>query len=76
MTTFALSLIFLIFSFIFYSLLVFYFLYKRSINKANLRDKYAISFDTKICAFFHPACNGGGGGERVLWEMIKVIQNK
>eukprot|EP00002_Diphylleia_rotans_P005006 TRINITY_DN1396_c0_g1_i2.p1 TRINITY_DN1396_c0_g1~~TRINITY_DN1396_c0_g1_i2.p1 ORF type:complete len:489 (-),score=51.99 TRINITY_DN1396_c0_g1_i2:1896-3362(-) len=25
-------------------------------------------------AFFHPYCNDGGGGERVLWSMIQAIQ--
>ena len=25
-------------------------------------------------AFFHPFCNGGGGGERVLWQAIRAIQ--
>lgn len=24
-------------------------------------------------AFFHPYCNAGGGGERVLWVAIKAI---
>lgn len=27
----------------------------------------------KIIAFFHPYCNNGGGGERVLWIMISSI---
>ena len=27
-------------------------------------------------AFFHPYCNGGGGGERVLWQAIHAIQLK
>ncbi|KAI6646320.1 Aspargine-linked glycosylation 11 protein [Oopsacas minuta] len=27
-------------------------------------------------AFFHPYCNGGGGGERVLWQTIHAIQIK
>ena len=27
-------------------------------------------------AFFHPYCNAGGGGERVLWVAIKAIQEK
>ena len=24
--------------------------------------------------FFHPYCNSGGGGERVLWQAVKVTQ--
>lgn len=27
-------------------------------------------------AFFHPYCNAGGGGERVLWVAIKALQEK
>ncbi|KAM3956342.1 ALG11 alpha-1,2-mannosyltransferase [Aphomia sociella] len=27
-------------------------------------------------AFFHPYCNAGGGGERVLWVAIKAIMDK
>ncbi|KAJ7206027.1 mannosyltransferase [Mycena pura] len=29
---------------------------------------------TKSFAFFHPYCNAGGGGERVLWSAIAYIQ--
>ncbi|KAJ7145790.1 glycosyltransferase family 4 protein [Mycena epipterygia] len=29
---------------------------------------------TKVFAFFHPYCNAGGGGERVLWVAIAYIQ--
>lgn len=27
-------------------------------------------------AFFHPYCNGGGGGERVLWCALRALQNR
>ncbi|KRT80370.1 hypothetical protein AMK59_8724 [Oryctes borbonicus] len=27
-------------------------------------------------AFFHPYCNAGGGGEKVLWAAIQALQNK
>jgi len=27
-----------------------------------------------VIGFFHPYCNDGGGGERVLWWAVKVIQ--
>lgn len=27
-------------------------------------------------AFFHPYCNAGGGGERVLWCAIRALQNR
>ena len=26
--------------------------------------------------FFHPFCNSGGGGERVLWSAIKALQDR
>uniref|UniRef100_A0A8C8RJR5 ALG11 mannosyltransferase N-terminal domain-containing protein n=1 Tax=Pelusios castaneus TaxID=367368 RepID=A0A8C8RJR5_9SAUR len=29
-----------------------------------------------IVAFFHPYCNAGGGGERVLWCAIRALQKK
>ncbi|CAG8800327.1 14550_t:CDS:2, partial [Gigaspora rosea] len=29
-----------------------------------------------ILGFFHPYCNAGGGGERVLWTAIHSIQEK
>lgn len=27
-------------------------------------------------AFFHPYCNAGGGGERVLWCALRALQNR
>lgn len=36
----------------------------------------ASPFSTLTVAFFHPYCNAGGGGERVLWVAIKAIQEK
>ncbi|XP_013782909.1 GDP-Man:Man(3)GlcNAc(2)-PP-Dol alpha-1,2-mannosyltransferase-like isoform X2 [Limulus polyphemus] len=33
--------------------------------------------DKQCCVgFFHPYCNAGGGGERVLWSAIKSLQTK
>ncbi|KAL4609073.1 GDP-Man:Man(3)GlcNAc(2)-PP-Dol alpha-1,2-mannosyltransferase [Arapaima gigas] len=29
-----------------------------------------------VVAFFHPYCNAGGGGERVLWCAIRALQNR
>lgn len=29
-----------------------------------------------VVGLFHPYCNAGGGGERVLWAAIEAIQNK
>lgn len=30
----------------------------------------------RTVAFFHPYCNAGGGGERVLWTAIRALQNE
>ena len=32
--------------------------------------------DPQVYGFFHPYCSGGGGGERVLWKMIQVLQQQ
>nr|XP_012233171.1 PREDICTED: GDP-Man:Man(3)GlcNAc(2)-PP-Dol alpha-1,2-mannosyltransferase isoform X2 [Linepithema humile] len=29
-----------------------------------------------VVGIFHPYCNAGGGGERVLWTVVQAIQNK
>lgn len=29
-----------------------------------------------VVGLFHPYCNAGGGGERVLWAMVQVLQAK
>ena len=31
-------------------------------------------FTTPTVAFFHPYCNAGGGGERVLWQSVLAVQ--
>ncbi|KAI9375405.1 alpha-1,2-mannosyltransferase alg11 [Aspergillus egyptiacus] len=31
---------------------------------------------TGIIGFFHPFCNAGGGGERVLWEAVRATQKR
>ncbi|XP_056418007.1 GDP-Man:Man(3)GlcNAc(2)-PP-Dol alpha-1,2-mannosyltransferase isoform X2 [Hyla sarda] len=30
--------------------------------------------EQKVVAFFHPYCNAGGGGERVLWCALRALQ--
>lgn len=32
--------------------------------------------DSKVYGFFHPYCNAGGGGERVLWQAANDTLNK
>lgn len=29
-----------------------------------------------VVGFFHPYCNAGGGGERVLWVAVRAIQKR
>ncbi|XP_061170224.1 GDP-Man:Man(3)GlcNAc(2)-PP-Dol alpha-1,2-mannosyltransferase-like [Saccostrea echinata] len=41
------------------------------------RRTYKASVNGKsVIGFFHPYCNAGGGGERVLWVAIRAIQKK
>ncbi|VDO50634.1 unnamed protein product [Haemonchus placei] len=35
-----------------------------------------LSRKANVVAFFHPYCNAGGGGERVLWCAIRTMQQK
>lgn len=45
----------------------------------NLRKKWGYeSLVTRpvVVAFFHPYCNAGGGGERVLWHSIQALQRR
>ncbi|KAH8826769.1 mannosyltransferase [Flagelloscypha sp. PMI_526] len=60
---------------------IFVFIHGRRIrNGSQLQRKQILSSlglslnETKIVAFFHPYCNAGGGGERVLWTAIAAIQ--
>ncbi|XP_027712665.1 GDP-Man:Man(3)GlcNAc(2)-PP-Dol alpha-1,2-mannosyltransferase [Vombatus ursinus] len=46
-----------------------------------LRKKESVSLyrnkkNQKVIAFFHPYCNAGGGGERVLWCALRALQKK
>jgi alpha-1,2-mannosyltransferase len=43
---------------------------KRQLHKLRLKE------DADILSIFHPFCDSGGGGERVLWMAIKAIQEK
>ncbi|XP_028402331.1 GDP-Man:Man(3)GlcNAc(2)-PP-Dol alpha-1,2-mannosyltransferase-like [Dendronephthya gigantea] len=37
---------------------------------------YTSGKEPRTVAFFHPYCNAGGGGERVLWSAIRALQNE
>lgn len=42
-----------------------------------IRNRWRTSNNNQtIVGFFHPYCNAGGGGERVLWCAIRALQNK
>ena len=41
----------------------------------SFRPQRPPSVDGKVLAFFHPYCDGGGGGERVLWVLIAALFN-
>jgi len=45
--------------------------------RKSTKLRYASSAkDAFTVGFFHPFCNSGGGGERVLWSAVKAIQDK
>lgn len=63
---------------IFCPLVLIYSLLKYFIKRRDreYRLKHDLKDDTKIIAFFHPYCNSGGGGERVLWVALRALQQK
>lgn len=57
------------------SLLTLAFLFYRHRVRRYVTRHKSINRTLRV-AFFHPYCNGGGGGERVLWQAINAIQLK
>ncbi|KAG7088859.1 hypothetical protein E1B28_012813 [Marasmius oreades] len=59
-------------------LLHLYFTYNRSANKTRrddaLKSLGVSSTNRRLVGFFHPYCNAGGGGERVLWAAVAALQ--
>ena len=49
---------------------------RRHDYKENLIRNRKASGDVKVLGFFHPFCDAGGGGEKVLFQAISAIQNK
>lgn len=37
---------------------------------------HELSLKPVVVGFFHPDCNAGGGGERVLWQSISALQKR
>jgi hypothetical protein len=50
-----------------------YFLVRGLIGSNEYIDKIKRPL---LVGFFHPYCNAGGGGERVLWTAVKALQMK
>ncbi|KAG0080106.1 asparagine-linked glycosylation protein [Podila epicladia] len=48
----------------------------KKVKKGNEDSKDKEDEPYMIVGFFHPYCNAGGGGERVLWTAIRDIQQK
>lgn len=57
-------------SFLLIALRIFLVNKKKQLHKAS-GDKKLLHV-----GFFHPYCNAGGGGERVLWCAIRALLNK
>lgn len=43
---------------------------------SNSKSKRLAQSSQQCVGIFHPYCNAGGGGERVLWCAIRALQNK
>jgi alpha-1,2-mannosyltransferase len=50
--------------------LVIQVLYKKLVTQQKKKNA------KPVVAFFHPYCNDGGGGERVLWNLVRVAQEE
>ncbi|KAH9587762.1 asparagine-linked glycosylation protein, variant 2 [Schistosoma haematobium] len=50
--------------------------HRKHVMHRDLMEKYGVPANHKIVGFFHPYCNCGGGGERVLWTAIKCMLEK
>ncbi|CAM9442817.1 unnamed protein product [Choristocarpus tenellus] len=44
-------------------------------NRWRTRRKLGVALNATVVGFFHPFCNAGGGGERVLWRAMHAISN-
>lgn len=53
----------------FLNVLAFVAMYVRSRKPSRMGKK-------RTYCFFHPYCNAGGGGERVLWTAVQTVQER
>ena len=75
MITFLISFIFKSATFLAFFILLSFLVIKLLVLRSKLKSsKLFTKYDFSI-AFFHPFCNSGGGGERVLWSAVKIIQD-
>ncbi|OCH87325.1 mannosyltransferase [Obba rivulosa] len=63
------------------ALAIFLYSYIHNLRTANKTRRAALLKElgishagTTIVGFFHPYCNAGGGGERVLWTAVSILQ--
>ena len=78
-------LVILMFFLVILLILLFFLLKLTSVLVKNLSDQKYLSvrneaLDKKsnpffTIGFFHPFCYSGGGGERVLWSAVKILQD-
>mmetsp|Transcript_18405 Transcript_18405/g.31475 ORF Transcript_18405/g.31475 Transcript_18405/m.31475 type:complete len:118 (+) Transcript_18405:3-356(+) len=55
---------------------VIYHRVNQKVGYNSLKDKYKIEKDALIIGFFHPNCDAGAGGEKVLWQAVQALQSK
>lgn len=61
-------------SFMLFALIFLIIILKQIIGKSKNKR---LNTSSQLCVgIFHPYCNAGGGGERVLWCSIRALQNK
>ena len=64
----------IIFNFFLYNVAFFgFFLILIYIIQYRLKKISYLKYSAKVITFLHPNCNDGGGGEKVLWIMLKSL---
>lgn len=58
-----------------FRLLFFWIRHRASVQLPHLR-KVVNGQKPLVIGFFHPYCNAGGGGERVLWIAVQALQTR
>ena len=52
------------------------FIFWRTRRQLRRWGYHTLPYKPVIVGFFHPYCNAGGGGERVLWHSIAALQKR